>query len=268
MTMSANTSLSSSSPMCVDKSLVKRRFHCASKTYDTHATVQKEMAQALVQMAAWHLAPYQERMLELGCGTGLLTQEILKRFTAEKYVTNDLVEEMAGKVAPIVLAGNVESHRFIGGDAEQLVFPEPQQVIWSGATIQWIEELKPFFGKLSDLLVDEGYVVVSSFGPDNYSEIKALTGKGIDYKTRQQVIDSAAANFDLVASKEWHRQLWLESPMDVLKHMRYTGVNGVAASQWTKGDMAQFQENYQQYAQLEGYPLTYHPFLLVLKKKK
>jgi len=254
--------------MCVDKSLVKRRFHCASKTYDAHATVQKEMAEVLVQMAAWHIAPFQERMLELGCGTGLLTQEILKRFSAEKYVTNDLVEEMAGKVEPIVLASDVASHRFIGGDAEQLVFPEPQQVIWSGATIQWIEELKPFFAKLYDLLMDEGYVVLSSFGPDNYSEIKTITGKGIDYKTMQQVIESASANFELVASKEWHRQLWLESPMDVLKHMRYTGVNGVAASKWTKGDMARFQEDYQQFAQLEGYPLTYHPFLLILKRKK
>lgn len=206
-------------------------------------------------------------MLELGCGTGLLTQEILKCFSAEKYVTNDLVEEMAGKVESIVLASDVESHQFLGGDAEQLVFPEPQQVVWSGATIQWIDELKPFFAKLSDLLVDEGYVVVSSFGPDNYSEIKAITGKGINYQSMQQVIDSAAANFELVASKEWHRQLWLESPMEVLKHMRYTGVNGVSTSQWTKGDMLQFQEDYQQFAQLEGYPLTYHPFLLVLKKK-
>jgi len=265
--MPANTSTTSQSPMCVDKALVKRRFHCASKTYDAHATVQKEMAQALVQMAAWHLAPFQERMLELGCGTGLLTQEILKCFSAEKYVTNDLVEEMAGKVESIVLASDVESHQFLGGDAEQLVFPEPQQVVWSGATIQWIDELKPFFAKLSDLLVDEGYVVVSSFGPDNYSEIKAITGKGINYQSMQQVIDSAAANFELVASKEWHRQLWLESPMEVLKHMRYTGVNGVSTSQWTKGDMLQFQEDYQQFAQLEGYPLTYHPFLLVLKKK-
>ncbi|MBI9065381.1 MAG: malonyl-ACP O-methyltransferase BioC [Marinilabiliaceae bacterium] len=267
MKMPTNTFIKTDSKMCVDKSLVKRRFHCASKTYDVHATVQKEMAEALVQMAAWHMAPYQERMLELGCGTGLLTQEILKRFSAEKLLTNDLVEEMAGKVEPIVLASDVASHQFIGGDAEQLVFPEPQQVIWSGATIQWIEELKPFFAKLSDLLMDEGYVVLSSFGPDNYSEIKTITGKGIDYKTMQQVIESASDEFQLVASKEWHRQLWLESPMDVLKHMRYTGVNGVAASQWTKGDMAQFQEDYQQFAQLEGYPLTYHPFLLVLKKK-
>lgn len=55
--MPANTSTPSQSPMCVDKALVKRRFHCASKTYDAHATVQKEMAQALVQMAMpgiWH----------------------------------------------------------------------------------------------------------------------------------------------------------------------------------------------------------------------
>lgn len=256
------------SPTCyVDKSLVRRRFHCASKTYDEHAVVQKEMAQALVQMAAWHLAPFQEQMLEIGCGTGVLTQEILKQFATDHYVANDLVDEMASKVGRLVLEGGAPSHLFIGGDAEQAEFPERQNVIWSGATIQWIEDLESFFCKLADLLDTNGCVALSSFGPDNYREIKAVTGKGICYKSMQEVIEAASGKFELVQSKEWHRQLWFDTPTSVLKHMRYTGVNGVAAAKWTKGDLLLFDESYRHFAQLEGYPLTYHPFVLLLRKK-
>ena len=251
-----------------NKELIYHRFNNAASSYQTYAIVQKEMAEALVQLAQQYIGLSQRKMFEIGCGTGLLTQEILKHFSSDELTCNDLVDEVAPYVKRLAENYSGKNFYFLGGDAELLPYPCRQDVIWLGATLQWIQDIDRFFLKLSASLNDQGYVVLSSFGPDNYQEIKTTTGMGIEYKTIEQVMASAQNQFELVAKQEWHRTLWFKSPVEVLKHMRLTGVNGVTARRWTRGDLLRFQQNYEQFAQLEGYPLTYHPFLLVLRKNK
>jgi len=251
---------------CFDKALIQQRFLSAASTYDAHAKVQKVMAHEMVQLAGRHLNPKQANMFEIGCGTGVLTQQILKKFYPQRYICNDLVEEIEPQIAAVVAQNKVSEFTFTGGDAEQINFSPGQNVIWSGATLQWIKNLPAFFDKCAANLGERGYLCVSSFGPENYREIKACTGTGIAYKTKEEVILAASSCFELVEQKEWHQSLWFETPVEVLKHMRQTGVNGVSPCKWTKGDLMNFKQRYKQFAQLQGYPLTYHPFILILKK--
>ncbi len=250
----------------IDKSLLKRRFESAVSTYCAHAKVQQDMAVRLVELAKKHLPVEQGRILEFGCGTGLLTQQIIQHFSVADYTINDLVDNVSRVVCDI-LNDNVAIQRFIAGDVECADFQGALNSIWSGATIQWISQIELFFNKLSQLLKTDGYLVVSSFGPDNYHEIKYTTGNGISYKTKEHLIAAASKDFDLIAFEEWHEQLWFSKPIDVLKHMRSTGVNGISPCSWTKRKMSDFCELYQQFAELNGYPLTYHPYLMIFKKK-
>ncbi|WP_430811233.1 MULTISPECIES: malonyl-ACP O-methyltransferase BioC [unclassified Carboxylicivirga] len=249
----------------IDKNLLKKRFGAASSTYGEHAKVQQRMAVRLVEMAQMYLSAKQGRVLEFGCGTGLLTQQIIKHFSVGHYVINDLVGDVSGLVHTI-LKNRVTKQQFIAGDVECLDLPDALDSIWSGATIQWINQLQPFFYKLSQHLKPGAYLLVSSFGPNNYKEIKATTGNGIAYETKEQLISAASSGFELIAFEEWQEQLWFNSPLEVLKHMRSTGVNGVSACSWTKGKMNAFCNSYSQWAQSDGYPLTYHPYLMVFKK--
>ncbi|WP_439182602.1 malonyl-ACP O-methyltransferase BioC [Carboxylicivirga taeanensis] len=249
----------------IDKVLLKKRFESAASTYCAHAKVQQHMAVRLVEMAQMYLPIKQERLMEFGCGTGLLTQQIIKYFSVGDYVINDLVDRVSGLVHTI-LKNRVAKQQFIAGDVECLDLPDALDSIWSGATIQWINQLQPFFYKLSQHLKPGAYLLVSSFGPNNYKEIKATTGNGIAYKTKEQLISAASSGFELMAFEEWHEQLWFSTPLEVLKHMRSTGVNGVSACSWTKGRMSTFCNSYSQLAQSDGYPLTYHPYLMVFKK--
>ena len=250
----------------VDKALLKKRFGSAITTYNAHADVQRHMAKKLADMAKQVLPHQQPNILEIGCGTGLLTEEIVKGFSISSYVGNDLVDDVSAANQSI-LGNRIQHHDFIAGDAEIVEFPKMQDSIWSGATIQWVTQLPDFFDKLSGCIKPEGYLVLSSFGPDNYREIKAITGNGINYEDKEAICEAAAHCFELMAFQEWQERMWFEKPTDVLRHMRYTGVNSVTHCQWSKGAMQAFNLAYEEIAQTKGYPLTYHPYLMIFKKK-
>ncbi len=251
----------------INKELLKKRFRCASKTYDIHATVQKHMADTLVDIAKKYLPLKNGHMMELGCGTGLLTKQILQHFTCDKYTANDLVLEVEENITKIVAEKSTANFNFISGDAENITFSSSLDVIWSGATIQWIEDLDTFFLRLSTSLNKGGYVAISSFDMDNFLEIKNLTGKGINYKSMKEVIDFASKYFQILDNKAWHQQLWFKTPKDVLKHMRFTGVNAISNAKWGKNDLEQFIVDYDLFKCAKGYVLTYNPFVLILQRK-
>jgi len=251
----------------INKDLLQKRFRCASKTYNSHATVQKQMASCLVKMASKYIPNEQESMTELGCGTGLLSQQILDNFTTKKYTANDLVAEVEENIVDIATQTQTLFFNFIQGDAENISIPWQQNVIWSGATIQWIQDLDSFFLRLSSALNQQGFVAISSFDIDNFSEIKTLTGKGINYKSMEEVLQFASLYFQVLDYKAWHQQLWFNTPRDVLKHMRFTGVNAISKTRWSKSNLENFINSYEMFKQDEGYPLTYNPFVFILQKK-
>ena len=251
----------------VNKELLYKRFSSAAKTYDTHAIVQKHMAEVLVNMAQKHIPENQTNMMELGCGTGLLTNQITRKYTAEHYWANDLVGEMEPNIKQIVESNSNAGLAFLQGDAQTVSPPATQDVFWSGATIQWIEDLDSFFARISTLLNAQGYFALSSFDVDNFMEIKTITGKGIDYKSIKDVLVSASTHFKILDYKSWHQKMWFNHPTDVLKHMRYTGVNAVSSTKWGKKDLLDFCNDYKMFCSNNKYPLTYNPFVLILQKK-
>ncbi len=252
--------------MEIDKVLLKQRFESATNSYDAHATVQQSMACKLVELSRKYLPGDQLKVLEIGCGTGLLTRQIIRNFHISDYVVNDLVDNVKHNIETI-LKNKVDHPSFIAGDAELQMFPGLMSSIWSGATIQWVTDLTAFFARMSALLIPNGFMVLSSFGPNNYAEIKAITGRGIDYPSNDQVIHFASDHFELVTMHEWQEQLWFKSPREILMHMRNTGVNGVSRCGWNKGSLKNFTDAYHQFAQFDRFPMTYHPYLMIFKKK-
>ncbi len=251
----------------MDKVLIARRFEQAKETYQSHATVQFQMAEQLVAMAANYLPKHLEKVFELGCGTGFLTEAMLNHFAINTYCANDLVSDVKSTIGSIVEKYQSCEFSFLEGDMEKILFPEKLSMICSGAAIQWIKDLPVFFKKAYEALSTKGFLVVSTFGPNNYSQIKKLTGCGIEYTDAMELMQMASDYFKVVDFKEWHQPLYFDTPLEVLKHMRLTGVNGVSPCKWTKKNMRDFIQNYEYFRCEQGYPLTYHPLLLILQKR-
>jgi len=251
----------------INKSLISIRFKRSLQSYDIHASIQKTMAQQLVS-ALVKVAPEGfNRLLELGCGTGLLTRTISKQLKVNQYYANDLVGEVSSTIRPIITSADILTHMFIEGDAETMKYPVCLDVICAGAVVQWFQSLSGFYVRSSNALCDRGWLAFSSFGPSNFKEIRELTGSGLEYYTSIEAQNLAMPLFVPVYTSEWEEQLWFTHPIEVLHHIKLTGVGGVSDIKWSKVKLNNFIDEYKRFETNEGFPLTYHPQLFVFRKR-
>ena len=76
----------------IDKAKVACCFGKSVESYEQHAHVQKEIAAHLAGLAGDYVKPLPAKVLEVGCGTGLLTGSIKRLWTGCDLWINDLVE--------------------------------------------------------------------------------------------------------------------------------------------------------------------------------
>ena len=81
--------------MDIDKAHVALRFARAGQSYSEHAVVQKQIAVHLAGLMAKHLPSHEfSEVLEIGCGSGNLTDQLLEQFRIKKLLLNDLYVEV------------------------------------------------------------------------------------------------------------------------------------------------------------------------------
>lgn len=225
----------------MDKALISRRFAKAVGTYLDKADVQRYVASRMAELTGRYIpSDIQERVLEIGCGTGMFTRMYLQQAVPEEMWLNDLCPEVEPYLADVL----GEKVHFMAKDAETLAFPEGQDLIVSCSAVQWFEDLPRFFSGCRKLLHEGGYLAFSTFGPHNTEEVATLTAAGLSYPSLEELKEILAARYEVVYAHEEQLRLSFSSPLDVLKHLKETGVTGTAAQPWTRGRLQEFCRNY------------------------
>lgn len=242
----------------IDKSLVKKRFKKSLKTYDENAIVQKKMAKELIS-----LLPKKEynKIFEIGCATGLLTKEIADKLIFSELYLNDIVEESKKYVQEIYKECN-----FIAGDIENIDLNKKYNLIISNACLQWCSNIEDTLSKLINALDDGGILAISIFGEDNLKETKSIFNIGNEISSI-----SSMENFlntqKIIAKKEDKIKIDFETPMEVLKHLKYTGTNAIKEIKLTKTKLKDFEQKYKEnYTQNNKVYLTYNPIYIICTK--
>ncbi len=69
----------------------------------------------------------------------------------------------------------------------------------------------------------------------------------------------------LITKKIW-RPFYFDTPLDVLKHIKYSGTNSIKTLNWTVSKLKTFEEYYRQnFSSGMKVTLTYNPIYVVLK---
>ena len=249
-----------------DKALIRKRFSRGLNTYSEAADIQPRMADKLCSMIAGYRTEF-SNILEIGAGTGLLTDRLDHSITWERRTVNDLVEE----------CGKFHIHRektvFLPGDAENMEWEETFDLICSNAAFQWLTDLQAFLKRLKSASNPDGLLAFSSFGPDNLKELTALTGTGLHYYSIEELTSMLErSGFQIhCAEAEKHIRKFAD-PLDILKEMRRTGVNASAGRVWwTPRRLAYFRKEYRsRFGNAGGsVNLTWNPvYILALSKQK
>lgn len=253
--------------MNIDKVNIARHFSRSHSTYETHALAQKHINVRLGALLDAYCPEVPAPILEVGCGTGLMTAQLVERYAPSALWLNDLVGTFCADVAARYL---VPLEHCLPGDIEAIGLPREFQLIVSASTFQWLARPSETMAGLARHLRRGGWLVFSTFGEDNCREVREVTGEGLVYRTTDEMSQLLAPHFEVVHVEEERYVLPFGSPLDVLRHLKLTGVNAVSASRpWTRASLADFTERYALRFENEGVcPLTYHPQYFVCRVRR
>jgi len=251
------------------KQLILNRFSKAQATYDANALAQREIASRLSELIFNSiLTNYQcKSLLEIGCGTGLLTRILLSRFDFEKVRLNDISDAFAPFFSDLK---EQYDYRFYAEDAEKADFSGTYDLIASSSVFQWFDDVPAFLEKIKKHLLPDGLFAFSTFGQENVKEVKALTGNGLVYFSQKEWIEMLSVHFEILKTEESLMEILLDSPKEVLKHLKQTGVNAFKHEKkiWTPTKMSWFDAAYRNLFSIgEQVTLTYHPLYFIVRLK-
>lgn len=262
------------------KNLIERQFSKSIGTYDEAAIVQRKIANHLSDQIQLIRKEF-EKIYEIGAGTGLSTYFLLDKLSINQFIINDLCLDMQKPISEVFETHPEQTWTFLAGNAEYLPIPSGVDLVVSSSSFQWFSDFELFLKKAGKSLKSDAILAFSTFGPKNMYECKAVTGAGLHYPDPESIDRAMEPYFETLYQSGEEISLWFDSPLEVLIHMKLTGVNSLgngtptfddsktAEKIWTPAKLRNFENVYQKEFEDNGkYPLTYHPIYRIGLRKK
>ncbi len=245
--------------MQTDSKTIKKQFEKSMADYDKNAVIQDFTAEKMLSELLKFNNNF-ETVLELGVGTGLLTKKVANTLNFEKYFGNDLIEKSEN-----YLKKYLPSADFICGNALKIKVPYKMNLVISNAMFQWFDNLEKGLGTISEYIEKDGILAFSTFTPDNYKEIRDITGLTLNYMSKNEIEKVLTRlGFKILYCEEFRRNIKFNNPLEILAHMKKTGVNSLSDKVWDIKKIKSFCDEYsQKYPELS---LTYSPIIVIAGK--
>lgn len=170
----------------IDKARVRASFDRAADTYDAAAVLQKRVREEMFsRLDLVKLSP--QNILDAGCGTGLGSIALQKRFKFAQVFSLDFALGMLNKThaQQPLLRKVFGKKRLICADIENMpVTNASMDVIWSNLALQWCNDLDKSFAEMWRVLKPNSLLMFSTFGPDTLKELRAASNNGNTHVSR------------------------------------------------------------------------------------
>jgi malonyl-CoA O-methyltransferase len=235
----------------LDKAIIENNFSRSAYQYDEYAAIQRFAANSLIEEVPEGKF---DRILEIGCGTGIYTHLLNMKFKHSNIKAVDISERMVEVARRKMRTGDVV---FEVQDAEKMLLTEEYDLITSNSTFHWFESMENSLLKYSGILNKGAWLVFSVFGPLTFAELatslrKIAKEKDIfvasrNFLEKEKLARLLAKFLTQVSVKELLVQREYLSITDLLKEIKYTGTQGCATSGgfiWTRGLLDRLEDVY------------------------
>lgn len=260
----------------LDRRQVRQHFSSHANEYNRYAQVQQRVVRRLVDLLASSPGKLTQG-LEVGSGTGLLSQRFCGFFPESKLVMSDIAHGMScqsQKALPEVPVC----------DADALALPfasDSFDFLISSSVYQWVDDLPVAFSEALRVLQAEGLFGLALFGERTLYELRSSHQQALPrreshvqtFPTLESV--EKALGDDFVVEKllsedevEWHADV-----PDLLRNLKRIGAQnastrkpqGLASRRTMK---AMFECYQKEYGENRGVPATYQVIYLLARKKR
>lgn len=170
----------------MDKQKIKESFSKSAKTYDKYADIQKTMAEKLV----FQISGNYKNILDVGCGTGLLEEFLIKKYPYSEITGIDIASQMVE-----IASKKFDNIKFLLADGESLPFSDSEfDLVVSSASIQWMDTQK-VFSEAHRVLKPKGMFYFSTFGPKTLKELKEIGLSVNKFPTKEELYEILRRHF-------------------------------------------------------------------------
>jgi malonyl-CoA O-methyltransferase len=251
--------------MYLDKTRIKQSFAAASVTYDSVATLQRTVGKELLHSI--DVAKLTGTLLDLGCGTGFLTGELLAHSNHETTIALDIALSMLQTTQAKLT--NQRNIVYMCADAEHLPLAgQSIDSVFSNLALQWCSNLDAVFTDIKRALKPDGQLVFSTFGPQTLHELKSAWA-GVDNYNHvnafysetqlQQFLLRAGFENSQIKSKLYTSRY--DSVWTLMQELKHLGAHHVIAGRnkkiTTKTAMQQMVSAYEKYRVSGQIPATF-----------
>jgi malonyl-CoA O-methyltransferase len=157
---------------------VRARFAAAARTYDDESCLQRKVAEKL---AATMLFPALiDRVLEIGCGTGVLTELLLRRFPDAVIHAVDIAAPMIELARDRI--GEYRMRWYVA-DAGQFSPDRDFPLIVSSSALHWMTPVQEIIKRLAGMLEPGGDLVSALMVKGTFEELHSA--RSICFQTRR-----------------------------------------------------------------------------------
>lgn len=186
-------------------------FNKYFSSYNVNGIVQKKAAETLSKMLSEDMEKY-ENILEIGCGTGFFTRELIKKVRSSSLTVNDLFDTRN-------YLNDIQYKEFLHGDMKKFLNKKYDYIV-SSSCFQWSDNLDELLKLLS---LCSKNLVFSIYLKGNMKEIKSHFGVGLKYYNKDEITFMLKRYFKNVSCFEEEIVLSFDNPFEVLRHIKMTG---------------------------------------------
>jgi len=150
---------------------IAARFGARASSYEAHAGLQADVAQRLAAHLPDVTAP---SVLELGCGTGLLSRHLVARYPDGRFVLTDVSPAMIAECRRNLADVEGARVRFEMMDAGMTSGRDGLDLIVTSMTLHWLPDPLASLERLRARLSPRGLLVFAALGPDSFVEWRSV----------------------------------------------------------------------------------------------
>jgi malonyl-ACP O-methyltransferase BioC len=212
---------------------IAARFSRASDSYADSAEIQRGVVDDLM---GWLPDSGPVRILEIGCGTGLLTERLLERYPQAEI---DAVDVAAGMIEHC----RVRFEKFVQvhwhcADILDFESADKYDLIVSSSALHWVQDLPLLFTRLRGLLAENGKLFFSAMLKNTFCELRESkkiadlkNGKSAQLPSAEYILSALeTGGFSVLKQAVFCRQSRHASAMEFFKSISYQGVTAGSVS--------------------------------------